>query len=75
MLLFPHKMVFIKNEAVLLCELSGNVQGHLQLQSSVQRFDKAFTIKVFLVHFLNSFGMETRHFQNVVSRMKLFLSL
>ena len=47
MLLFPHKMVFIKNEAVLLCELCGNVQGHLQLQSSVQRFDIAFAIKKF----------------------------
>ena len=47
MLLFPHKMVFIKNEAVLLCELCGNVQGHLQLQSSVQRFHITFAIKKF----------------------------
>ena len=30
---------------------------------------------VFVVHFLNDFGMETRDFQKVVLRMKLFLSL
>ena len=39
------------------------MQGHLQLQSSVQLFDIAFAIKslVFVVHFLNAFwhGNET----------------
>ena len=44
MLIFSHKIIFIENEAVLLC---GNVQGHLQLQSSVQLFDIAFVIKKF----------------------------
>ena len=47
MLVFLHKMVFIKNEAALLCVLCGNVQGYLQLQSSVQLFDIAFAIKKF----------------------------
>ena len=37
-------MALIENETALLC---GNVQGHLQLQSSVQRFDIAFAIKRF----------------------------
>ena len=44
-------------------QLCGNVQGHLQLQSSVQLFDIAFAIKslAFVVHFLNAFwdGNET----------------
>ena len=44
MLIFSRKMVFIENEAALLCE---NVQGYLQLQSSVQLFDIAFAIKKF----------------------------
>ena len=35
-------MILIENETALLCE---NVQGHLQLQSSVQLFDIAFVIK------------------------------
>ena len=42
MLVFSHKMILIENETALLCE---NVQGHLQLQSSVQLFDIAFVIK------------------------------
>ena len=37
-------MVFIENEAALLCV---TMQEHLQLQSSVQLFDIAFTIKKF----------------------------
>ena len=37
-------MVFIENEAALL---SVTMQEHLQLQSSVQLFDIAFTIKKF----------------------------
>ena len=45
MSVFSHKMVFIKNEAALLCVISGTVQGHLQQQSSVQLFDVAFSIK------------------------------
>ena len=44
MLVFSHKMVFIENEAALLCV---TMQEHLQLQSSVQLFDIAFTIKKF----------------------------
>ena len=44
MLLFSHKMVFIENEAALLCV---TMQGHLQLPSSVQLFDIAFVIKKF----------------------------
>ena len=44
MLIFSRKIVFIENEAALLCE---NVQGYLQLQSSVQLFDIAFAIKKF----------------------------
>ena len=47
MSVFSHKMFFIKNEAALLCVISGTVQGHLQLQSSVQLFDVAFSIKKF----------------------------
>ena len=47
MLVFSHKMVFIENEAALLCVTVGDVQGHLQLQSSVQRFHIAFAIKKF----------------------------
>ena len=47
MLVFSHKMVFIKNETALLCATIGNVQGHLQLQSSVKLFDIAFAIKKF----------------------------
>ena len=45
MSVFSYKMVFIKNEAALLCVISGTVQGHLQQQSSVQLFDVAFSIK------------------------------
>ena len=44
MLVFLHKMVFIENEAALLC-VTMHEQGHLQLQSSVQLFDIAFVIK------------------------------
>ena len=44
MLILSHKMVFIENEAALLCV---TLQEHLQLQSSVQLFDIAFVIKKF----------------------------
>ena len=47
MLVFSHKMVFIKNEAAVLCVTMRERQGHLQLQSSVQLFDIAFAIKKF----------------------------
>ena len=46
MLVFLHKMVFIENEAALLC-VTMHEQGHLQLQSSAQLFDIAFAIKKF----------------------------
>ena len=45
------------------------MQGHLQLRSSIQLFDKAFAIKRFSfwgARFKRIFGMETRHFQKVV---------
>ena len=38
-------MDFIENEAALLCVTMRNVEGDLQLQSSVQFFDIAFAIK------------------------------
>ena len=43
--MFPHKMVLVENEAVLLCVTMRNLQLHLRLHSSVQRFDIAFVIK------------------------------
>ena len=47
MLLFSHKMVFIENEAALLCVTMRECARALQLQSSVQRFGIAFAIKKF----------------------------
>ena len=47
MLLFSHKMVFIENEAALLCVTMRERVRALQLQSSVQGFDIAFAIKKF----------------------------
>ena len=47
MLLFSHKMVFIENEAALLCVTMRERARALQLQSSVQRFDIAFVIEKF----------------------------
>ena len=47
MLLFSHKMVFIENEAALLCVTMRERARALQLQSSVQRFDIAFAIEKF----------------------------
>ena len=40
-------MFLIEIEAALLCVTMRNVQGNLQLQSSVQRFDIAFAKKMF----------------------------
>ena len=40
-------MVFIENEAALLCVTMRERARALQLQSSVQRFDIAFAIKKF----------------------------
>ena len=40
-------MVFIENEAALLCVTMRECARALQLQSSVQRFDIAFAIKKF----------------------------
>ena len=50
---------------------------NVQLQSSVQLFDISLPLKfsVFVVHFLNEFCMGMRHFQKIVLRMKLFVSL
>ena len=45
MLVFSHKMVFIENEAALLCVTMRELQGHLQLQFHVQLFDIAFVVK------------------------------
>ena len=47
MLVFSHKMVFIENEAALLCVTMRERARALQLQSSVQRFDIAFAIEKF----------------------------
>ena len=47
MLVFSHKMVFIKNETALLCVTMPEREGHLQLQSSARLFDVAFSIKKF----------------------------
>ena len=38
-------MVLVENETALLCVTMRNVQGYLQLQSSVQLCDIAFVIK------------------------------
>ena len=45
MLLVSNKVVFIENEAVLLC---GNVKEHLQLQSSVHLFYITFATTKFM---------------------------
>ena len=47
MLVFSHKMVFIKNETALLCVTMPEREGHLQLQSSARLFDVVFSIKKF----------------------------
>ena len=56
-------------------QLCGNVGGHLQLQSSLQLFDIAFSIKKFSFCGALFIRMETRLFPKVVLIMKLFLSL
>ena len=74
MLLVSYEVVFVENEAVFLGQ---NVQGHLQLQSSVQLFDIAFAITKFSfcgALFKCILAWE-RSNQKVVLRMKLFLFL
>ena len=56
--------------------LCGNVQGHLQLPSSVQIFDIAFIKKfVFVVHFLNAFWHGNKAFPKGSSQNEIVPSL
>ena len=54
MSVFSHKMVFIKNEAALMC---GNVQGHCSYNLVYNFLMQLFPLKslVFMVHLLNAF--------------------
>ena len=58
-------------------QLCGNVQGYLQLQSSVQHFDIAFAIKkfFFVVHFLNAFWHENEAFLKDCSQNEIIALL
>ena len=47
MLVFSHKMFFIKNEAALLCVTMQERGWAFVLRSSLQLFDVAFSIKKF----------------------------
>ena len=38
MLVFSHKMIFIKNETALLCATIGNVQGHFHSSNEIVSF-------------------------------------
>ena len=79
MLVFSHKMVFIENEAALLC-----VTMREGARASTCSYNLVYNFliyllplksSVFVVHFSNAFWHGNEAFQKVVLRMKLFLSL
>ena len=73
------KMVLIKNKAALLCAAMGkHVRG---FAATIYCITFRYSLCHYTVQFLQctrfqiNFGMGTKHFQKVVIRMKLFLSL
>ena len=75
MLLFSYKIVFIENEAVLMCVTMQERARVFAATISVQQFDIAFVIKTFsfVAHFLNAFqhgnkALPKGSFQNEIVR-------
>ena len=77
MLLVSHKVIFIENEAVTMRNYAGMCKDicsfNLDCNFLIQLLPLQNSVSV--MHFSNAFGMETRHLQKVVLKMKLFLSL
>ena len=78
MLLVSYKVVFIENEAVLLCVTIWECARVFAATISCVTFWYSFyhyKVHILWSTFQMHFGMGTRHFQKVILRMKLFLSL
>ena len=78
MLLVSHKMVFIENEAGLLCVTMRERAKAFAATILCTTFWYSFChhrVQFLWCTFQRHFGMRTRHFQKVVLRMKLFPSL
>ena len=78
MLLVLHKVFFIGNEAVLLCETMWEHARAFAATISCITFWCSFChykVQFLWCTFQTRFDMGTRYFQKVVFRMKLFLSL